>query len=575
MEIRSSYRKKDFLHDTIIGAVIALVSVPISMGYAQVAGLPAIYGLYGSLLPVALFALTSSSPRFVFGVDAAPAALTGGILLSLKIPFESPQATSTVPFISLLVSFWLFIFFIIKADRILKYISDSVMGGFITGIGIEIILMQLPKTFGGNGASGEIAELIVNIIEQAQKNFNFPSLILSAISLAILLTSKKCIPSFPIQPLVMLGGASLAYFVNLGDFGIKTLPPVSLALPLNTNLPGLYQTARLLGPSLSIALLILSESLLASSNISLKRGDKLSTRREILSYSLANFASALSGSCPVNGSISRTGIADQLGVKSRVMLFSSSIFMGLILIFASPFIQLLPIPVLTSIVISALLGTFEFSLAKKFKKVDKAEFFIFHAALISVLLLGTIYGVLVGVFLSSLNFIIRQTRPVTDFLGAIPGRMGYYSLNRSDSAAYPIEGTIIYKFSGPLFYATIGIFCKELEENISQEHKIVVFDASGISYIDLTACERLVMLYKKLKGQGKKFYMTGHKAGINRQLQAFGATILIQEGVVCQKLSTALEKAGLAHPFPINKGWERKGPAPEIHKTEEEWALGS
>lgn len=114
------YGKKDFLQDVSIGVIIALVSIPISMGYASVAGLPVVYGLYGSLLPIAVFGLLSSSPRFVFGVDAAPAALVGALLSSFGIAFESVDALSIVPLVTFLVSLWLFVFFFIACRPSLK-----------------------------------------------------------------------------------------------------------------------------------------------------------------------------------------------------------------------------------------------------------------------------------------------------------------------------------------------------------------------------------------------------------------------------------------------------------------------
>ena len=112
--------------DLLIGVLIALVSIPISMGYAMVAGLPAIYGLYGSFLPILIYGLLTSSPRFVFGVDAAPAALTGALLASLGIASGSDDAVRIMPLITILVSLWLLLFFVLKANRLLKFISHPV-----------------------------------------------------------------------------------------------------------------------------------------------------------------------------------------------------------------------------------------------------------------------------------------------------------------------------------------------------------------------------------------------------------------------------------------------------------------
>ena len=156
--------KKDYLkQDIFSGIIIAAVSIPISMGYAQIAGLPPAYGLYGSILPILLFAIFSTSKQFIFGVDAAPAALAGSALLSLGIVPGSEAALNYIPILALFTGLWLLFFYIIKADRIVNFISTPVMGGFISGISLTIIFMQIPKLMGSSAGSGEIIELAEHI----------------------------------------------------------------------------------------------------------------------------------------------------------------------------------------------------------------------------------------------------------------------------------------------------------------------------------------------------------------------------------------------------------------------------
>ncbi|MFR1256116.1 MAG: SulP family inorganic anion transporter, partial [Eubacterium sp.] len=149
--------------DVLAGLILMAVSIPISMGYAQIAGLPAVYGLYGSVFPILLFAVFSSSPQFIFGVDAAPAALVGAALVNLDIQSESAQAMKVVPVITFMVAVWLLAFYIMKAGKLVSFISAPVMGGFITGICTTIILMQAPKLMGGTAGTGEFPELASHI----------------------------------------------------------------------------------------------------------------------------------------------------------------------------------------------------------------------------------------------------------------------------------------------------------------------------------------------------------------------------------------------------------------------------
>lgn len=154
-----NYDKKNLGKDLTAGLIIMAVSIPISMGYAQIAGLPAVYGLYGSVFPILLFVLFSTSPQFIFGVDAAPAALIGAALLDLHIESGSEEALAAVPVLTAFVALWLLAFYVMRAGKLVNYISAPVMGGFITGICTTIILMQVPKLLGGTAGTGEFFEL--------------------------------------------------------------------------------------------------------------------------------------------------------------------------------------------------------------------------------------------------------------------------------------------------------------------------------------------------------------------------------------------------------------------------------
>ena len=577
MYIPEKYGLHSFSQDLVVGAIIAMVSIPISMGYALVAGLPVVYGLYGSVLPIMLFALISTSPRFIFGVDAAPAALVGGILATMGIASESEAAIRLVPVITLLTALWLLLFFAIKAQRILKFISQAVMGGFITGIGVTIICMQVPKLFGGTAGRGEIIELLIHIVKEAMAHFHLLSLALGIGTIALILFHRRVAPRFPMPAVLMFLSALVGALVHIDRFGVTLLPSVQVALPFS--LPDLslipLHWEHLVLPSMTIALVIFTETLLATSNLGLKYEDKLNTRRELLAYAAGNFAAAISGCCPVNGSVSRSGIADQFGIKSQVASLTAGFIMIGILLVGTGFIAYLPVPVLTGIVISALIGTFEFKLSIRLHRVDKTENMIFWAAFLSVLLFGTIYGVLVGILLAALTFIIRQSKPTTDFLGVVPNQNGFYTLTRRGTVAVPIKQVVMYRFSGPLFYANISLFVEELEGALHEDTRVVIVDTSGIGSIDATAAERLLLLYHKLKKRNISFYLAGHISAINDKLREFGAGDLIYQRVVRPKIRFALEAEGIEKPYPLEEENEYKDKRYSSNVAEFEWAFGA
>lgn len=567
-------------NDIIAGIIVALVSIPISMGYAQIAGLPAAYGLYGSLLPVLVYAFTTSSPQFVFGVDATPAVLVGGTLAALGVTTGSDEAMRLVPAITLVVAAWLLIFSLIKAGRIVNYISTPVMGGFISGIGITIILMQVPKLFGGTAGTGELIELILHITDQL-KYFNVLSAVLGFGTVVIILVCKKYMPKFPMSVVLMVLGAMATAFLHIDRFGVKLLPHVDAGFP-KLSIPDVTllrnNTSEIVVLGLTCALVIMAQTLLATNNYANRYGYKVDNNREVLAYSLANVASAVLGSCPLNGSVSRTGIADQFGCKSQLMSVTAAVTMLVVVLFATPLLEYLPVPILTGIVVAALIGIVEYKLADKLRKVNRAEFFIFLAAMFGVLLFGTIYGVIIGVILSFIAVIIRAVVPPRSLLGCIPGHEGFYNLNRNRNAL-EIQHVVMYRFSGNLFFANVSTFLQDIENAIKDDTKVVIVDASGIGSIDITAADRLVSFNKILKDKGLRFYITEHVGNVNDQLRKLGAGCLVEEGVTRRTISLALRDAGVDRPYPLAGTLEQT----EVHNdfiednerlAEIEWAFG-
>ena len=376
-----NYNKDNFIKDIIAGIIIMAVSIPISMGYAQIAGLPAVYGLYGSVFPILVFGLFSTSPQFIFGVDAAPAALVGSALLTLNIEAGSDKAMAAVPVMTFFVALWLLAFYFMKAGKLVNYISAPVMGGFITGICTTIILMQIPKVMGGTSGTGEFFELAEHIYKTAL-NINMPSVIMGVIALVILFVSKKIMPKFPMAVVLMFVGTIF-----------------TISLPIN--------------------------------------------------------------------------------------------------------------------------------------------------------------GVLIGIILSFTEMIIRTSKPSRCFLGIQPGHRHFRDLNEG-SQIHAIEGVIIYRFSSNLFFGNIQVLQRDIEDSIKPDTKAVILDAGGVGSIDITAADRLAMLYKSLEDKGIRFYMTEHIAKINEQLRTLGLGYMIEEGRVRRTIHIALKDMGIGRPYPLEGGVENE-----------------
>lgn len=548
-----NYKKENLGKDILAGLIIMAVSIPISMGYAQIAGLPAVYGLYGSVLPILFFAVFSTSPQFIFGVDAAPAALVGSALLSMGIESGSEEAMRAVPVLTLFVALWLFAFSYMKAGKLVNYISAPVMGGFITGICTTIILMQIPKLFGGSAGVGEFFELAVHIGESLEK-LNLPSLLLGLFALFILLLSKKLIPKFPMAVLLMAAGACMTKFLPLKKWGVVTLSAVDpglmpFALPDISVIP----VREVVTISLSVAIVIMAETLLAENSFAQKNGYRINDNQEIFAFAMGNLIAALTGCCPINGSVSRTAMGEQYQARTQLTGIVAGISMLVLLLGGTGFIGYLPVPILTAIVISALLGATEFDLAIRLWKISRTECMIFVGAFIGVLFLGTINGVLIGILLSFAEVIIRTAKPARCFLGIQPGHRHFRDLKES-SQIHAVSGVLIYRFSSNLFFANIQVLRQDIEDHVTQETKAVILDASGIGSIDITAADGLDILCKSLQKQNIRFYITEHIAGLNEQLRKLGLGYLIEEGHVRRTIHIALKDMGIGRPYPLEGG---------------------
>lgn len=574
-----NYDTKNLIKDIIAGIIIMAVSIPISMGYAQIAGLPAVYGLYGSVFPILAFAIFSSSPQFIFGVDAAPAALVGSALLTLNIKAGSTEAIAAVPVMTFFVAVWLLAFYFMKAGKLVNYISAPVMGGFITGICTTIILMQIPKIIGGTSGTGEFFELAEHIFETG-KHINIPSVIMGVIALVILLVSKKLMPKFPMAVVLMFAGTIITLNMPIRDWGINTLSAVEPGLPKwsipDFSIISIQQTITI---SLSVAVVIMAETLLAENSFAQKNNYRINDNQEILAFSVGNFMAAFTGCCPINGSVSRTAMGEQYQAKTQLTGIVAGLSMIVLLICGTGFIGYLPIPILTAIVISALLGATEFDLAARLWKLSRTEFLIFVGAFLGVLLLGTINGVLIGIILSFTEMIIRTSKPSRCFLGIQPGHRHFRDLKEGNQI-HAIEGVIIYRFSSNLFFANIGVLQRDIEDSIKPDTKAVILDASGIGSIDITAADRLAMLYKSLKEKGIRFYMTEHIAKVNEQIRTLGLGYMIEEGRVRRTIHIALKDMGIARPYPLEGGIENEERSASRKRADNKvqefvWAFGA
>ena len=379
---------------------------------------------------------------------------------------------------------------------------------------------------------------------------------------------------------LMAAGAVLTNVLPLQDWGIQTLAAVEPGLP-TWSLPDfsavpLKETVTI---SLSVAVVIMAETLLAENSFGQKNRYQIDDNQEILAFSLGNFAAAFTGCCPINGSVSRTAMGEQYQAKTQLTGLVAGGSMIILLLFCTGFIGYLPIPVLTAIVISALLGATEFDLAARLWNVSRTECFIFLGAFFGVLFLGTINGVLIGIMLSFTEMIIRTAKPATCFLGIQPGHKHFRDLKEGQQI-HPISGVIIYRFSSNLFFANISVLQREIEAALKENTRAVILDASGIGSMDITAADRLNLLSESLKEKEIRFYITEHISGLNTQMRKLGLGHLIENGNVRRTIHIALKDIGYKRPYPLEGGVDNAERSASLKRADNRvqefvWAFGA
>lgn len=379
---------------------------------------------------------------------------------------------------------------------------------------------------------------------------------------------------------IMIGvGALLQIYLGLDGYGVKLLPEVAPGLP-EIFLPDLgVMTGRIPGlllESFSIAAVVMAQTLLATGSYAQKYRDEINPDKELLAYAGMNIAGGIVGCCPINGSVSRSGIADSFGARSQLMSVAAGLSMILILLFGTPVLKYLPVPVLTGIVMTALIGILDFKMFFRLWRTTRGEWFIFMVSLAAVLLLGTVNGVIVGCLLSFWEVAVKAAQPPVCFVGRIPGHGNFHSLERN-SHAHPIKNVVIYRFNGNLFFANIDRLENDIEAAIKDDTKVVIVDARGIGSIDITAVDRLILFEKKLADREIRFYITEHESSLNDQIRRLGGDHLLDKGVVRRTITLALRDAGIDKPYNLEglEANEVDGYLESEEKLAEfEWAFG-
>ena len=449
-----SYKRKWLAGDAIAGLSVWALLVPQSLAYASLVGVPVQYGLYTAFAALLVYPLFGTSRQLVAGPSATVGAVSAAVVAPLvgASAMGTDKAVGYTAALALVVAVVYVAFGLLRMGWVSTFLSRAVMAGFILGFSIGIVIDQSAKLFGVDVESGTYAQELVRTVE-ALPDTNATTLVVGASSLVLLLFMRYRLPKWPRALLVMALAIIAVTAFDLESDGVAVTGTVPTGL-FSVGLPdvGFSDAAALLAGALSVIFVGYSESLAAARSMASKHAYEIDTNQELIAQGMACGASGLVGGFVVDGSLSKTSVADAAGQRSQMASLINALFILLTILVLASLFEKLPSATLGAVVIDAMVGLITLADLKRYRRVNRADFVFFMGAGLGILFFGIIQGILIGVVLSLLLLIARASRTSIRRLGYDARSGTYHALGRHDSLVTP-AGILIARVDGPLFFA--------------------------------------------------------------------------------------------------------------------------
>jgi high affinity sulfate transporter 1 len=493
--------------DALAGVTLAAVAIPEALGYSILAGMPPVTGLYCMLLPVVVFVVFASSRQLVVGPDSS----TAPIVLAAIAPLAaqgSEHFAELAATLSLLVAGLLVVLFLARLGVIADFLSRPVLMGFLAGIGIAVIVSQIHEFLGLPRVSGNVVARITDAAQNISQT-NLLDLGIGLLSLAIIILLERFARRLP-GPLIAVAVAVLLVVAfDLGDHGVALVGEVEAGLP-SFALPdvGWGEVGRLVTPALAIVVLCVAQTVATGEDFAFRRGYGIRPSRDILGLGLANAAAAFTGTYVVNGSGTKTAVADGAGGRSQLVSLVSVVVVILVLLWGAGLIALLPSAAVAAVVAVAGSKLINVRGARELIRVRPYEFGVSLIGAAGVVFLSITWGFVIAVVLSIADRLRIAHAPSDAVIGEIAGG-GWHDIHKRPSAMSP-RGFLAYRISSSLYFPNarrIHERAVELVDGALVRPRWFVLDASAVSDIDYTAAKSMLALIDELDQRGVTFAM--------------------------------------------------------------------
>jgi sulfate permease, SulP family len=520
------YSKSWLTGDIVSGLSVWALMVPQALGYAAISGVPVQYGLYAAAIALIVYALFASSRHVVTGPSSTIAAVTGAAVLSVAHA-GSGEAIALVAAITMLAGLILILLSIFKMGWVSNFLAESVLTGFIFGIGIDVAVGQL-KHISGTKVAGDNCWVKLVHLAQSLPQAHTTTLIVGITALVILFALKIFVPKIPGALVALILGIGASTMLDLHGMGVAVVGKVPQGFPTPA-LPVISLITKNLSLVVSAAICVVlvgfSESLAAARQYASKFHYDIDVNQEMLAQGMANLTSGIFQSINVDGSLSKSSVNVASGAKSQMASLAQGAFVILTFLVLAPLFANLPEAVLGAIVIQAVVfGLMDVKAMKRVYRLNRTEFWVGIIALLSVLTFGTLQGVINGLLMSLAVLVAKSSRPEVPVLGRLPGTRVFHRLESNpDSETYP--GLVIIRFDGPLFFATANALRDKVRAvtlDVTPPVEKILIDMEGVDYIDLEGADMLGDVTKDMKNAGVDIHIARVKQAVMSMIERDG-----------------------------------------------------
>jgi high affinity sulfate transporter 1 len=580
LRLLATYRRSWLVKDLVAGVVLTTLLVPQGMAYAELAGLPAITGLYTTITCLLAYAVFGPSRILVLGPDSSLGPMIAATVLPLVVAGGDPErAVALASMLALMVAVVMVVAAYAGLGFIADLLSKPTMIGYMNGLALTILVGQLPKLLGfsvdGDGLLAEFAGVVRGI---ASGEVVAAAAAVGLGGVAVILVLQRWLPKVPAVLVMVVLAIAVSTLLDVARRGVDLVGVLPQGFP-PLSVPEIRwsDVGPLVAGALAIAVVSLADTISTASAFAARGGQEVHGKQEMIGIGAANLAAGLFQGFAVSTSASRTAVAERAGARSQLTgVVAAALVLGMIVAVPGLF-RNLPQPALAAVVITASLSLADIPGTARLWRQRKVEFTLSVVAFLGVALLGVLPGIAIAVGLSILNVFRRAWMPYQTVLGRADGVPGYHDV-RSYPQAQQLPGLVIYRFDAPLFFANAKTFRDEVRRLAEAQPppRWIVVAAEPVTDVDTTAADVLLQLDRTLDAQGQTLVFAELKDPVRRKVERYGLDEAIEARHFFPTVGAAVEafraRSGTAGVGPVAPppGPEGTVPGPVPRRSPEE-----